>query len=252
MVATHRYSQMPIDSMYLPIRVGSSLTKEYFGYARDDVGENISSKNPYFCELTALYWGWKNLKADFIGLVHYRRYFSIDYNKDKFARIMTNVQAQNICKDYDVIVPKKRHYYIETLYSHYAHTHDAKHLDITREIIAHQCPEYIPFFDKIMKRTWAHMFNMIVMKREVLDSYCTWLYKILFDLESKVDTSKMHAFDARLYGRVSELLLDIWLEKNQIKYKEVGFVQIGPTNWSRKIIGFISAKFFGHKYIHSK
>lgn len=252
MVATHRHCQMPTDSMYMPVRVGSSLTKEHFSYTRDDVGENISSKNPYFCELTALYWGWKNLKADFIGLVHYRRYFSIDYSKDKFARIMTNDQTEDICKKYDVIVPKKRRYYIETLYSHYAHTHNATHLDITRQIIAHQCPDYTPTFDKVMKRTWGHMFNMIIMKREVLNAYCTWLFKILFDLEGKVDTSKMDTFDARLYGRVSELLLDVWLEKNQIKYKEVGGVQIGSTNWSRKIIGFITAKFFGSKYTHSK
>lgn len=72
-VASHKKYNMPENDMYLPLQVGSR-GKEDLGYARDDVGENISSKNQHFCELTGLYWAWKNLENDYIGLVHYRRY----------------------------------------------------------------------------------------------------------------------------------------------------------------------------------
>lgn len=136
--------------------------------------------------------------------------------------------------------------------SHYKHTHDLEHLELTREILRKQCPEYVEVFDKVMKHTSAHMFNMMIMKREVLDQYCSWLFPILFALEKEIDVKNMPAFDARLFGRVSELLLDVWLKQNNIKYVETGFVQIGDENWGKKIKGFLSAKFGGKKYDRSK
>ena len=74
-VATHKKYRMPVDEMYLPVHVGAVGNETISGCQRDDEGENISALNPYFCELTGLYWAWKNLEADYIGLVHYRRHF---------------------------------------------------------------------------------------------------------------------------------------------------------------------------------
>lgn len=74
-VATHKKYRMPEDGCYLPLQVGKA-GKEALGYQGDDTGDNISEKNPYYCELTGLYWAWKNLDAEYIGLVHYRRYFA--------------------------------------------------------------------------------------------------------------------------------------------------------------------------------
>ena len=252
LIATHKKYYMPPEDIYVPVRVGSSLAKDDFGYTRDDSGINISEKNPYFCELTAVYWGWKNLNADYIGLSHYRRHFSCKKAKWKCDCIMTSEQAAQLCSKYDVIVPKKRYYVIETLLSHYKHTHDCTHLEFTREIIKEKHPDYLKAFDRGMGRRSAHMFNMFIMKKVLLDKYCGWLFDILFELEKKIDVSKMNPFDARLFGRVSELLLDVWLEKNNIKYKEIGFVQLGKENWVKKIRGFVSAKFYGKKYDSSK
>ena len=74
----------------------------------------------------------------------------------------------------------------------------------------------------------------------------------VFALEKEIDVTHMSAFDARLFGRVSELLLDVWLRQNDIKYVETGFVQIGNENWRKKIKDFLSAKFAGRKYDKSK
>lgn len=252
LVATHKKAHMPLDEMYLPVRVGNALAKDDFGYTGDDSGDNISEKNPYFCELTALYWGWKNVKADYIGLAHYRRHFSCRKGKWKYSLILTKEEAEHYLAKADVVLPKKRRYFIESLSSHYKHTHDLEHLELTREILRKQCPEYVEVFDKVMKHTSAHMFNMMIMKREVLDQYCSWLFPILFALEKEIDVKNMPAFDARLFGRVSELLLDVWLKQNNIKYVETGFVQIGDENLGKKIKGFLSAKFGGKKYDRSK
>ena len=67
-VATHKPYRMPPDPCYLPLHVGKA-GKEEMGFAGDDTGENISRKNPYYCELTGLYWLWKNVHTDYKGLV---------------------------------------------------------------------------------------------------------------------------------------------------------------------------------------
>ena len=76
-VATHKKYKMPEDEIYMPVHVGKK-GKESIGFIGDDEGENISEKNPYFCELTGLYWAWKNVNAEYVGLCHYRRHFTLD------------------------------------------------------------------------------------------------------------------------------------------------------------------------------
>ena len=66
---------MPEGNIYIPVQVGPAKD-DFSGFVRDNTGENISEKNPNYCELTAQYWAWKNRKADVKGLVHYRRLFS--------------------------------------------------------------------------------------------------------------------------------------------------------------------------------
>lgn len=252
LVATHKKYQMPADLCYLPIHVGKEgkLNIEYMG---DNTGENISKKNPYFCELTGLYWGWKNLKCNYIGLSQYRRHFS---NKSfvyrlfhkKFDCILNNSEVEKLLKGYDIILPKKRNYYIETLYSHYAHTHYPEHLDETRKIIDEYYRDYINDFDIVMKRKSAHMFNMFIMKKDLADKYCEWLFSILNKLEDKIDVRQYDSFNARLFGRISELLLDVWLEHNELKYKEIPYIHMEKINWINKGICFLKAKFINKKF----
>ena len=121
-------------------------------------------------------------------------------------------------------------------------------LDETGKIIKEKYPEYSMFFEKLHKRTSAHMFNMFIMKKEIFDGYCKWLFDILFELEKRVDNSKYDNFHARFYGRISELLLDVYLQKNNISYKEVDFIYMEKINMFAKIKGFLLAKFGGKKY----
>ena len=242
-VAAHKTYDMPSDKVYLPVHVGAALSSADLGYQRDDEGENISEKNYNFCELTGIYWAWKNLKADAVGLAHYRRHFGKSREK-----LISHVEAEKIFEKADVIVPSKRKYYIESLYSHYDHTMHIQPLDKTGEIIREKYPEYYEQFELLKKRTSAHMFNMFVMKKEQFDSYCEWLFDILFELEKKVDVSEYDAFHARFYGRVSELLLDIWLNTNKVKTCEYPFVYMEKVNWFKKGASFLAAKFFKKKY----
>lgn len=247
-VATHKNYEMPRDKMYLPLHVGAE-GKKNLGYTKDTTGDNISSKNPYFCELTGLYWAWKNLNADYIGLAHYRRHFSLKKkSKKKFDNVLTHEEACKLLEKTDVILPKKRKYVIENLYGHYEHTMYVEPLEETGKIIDEKYPEYTQFFEKLHKRTSAHMFNMFIMKKEIFYGYCEWLFDILFELEKRIDNTKYDDFHARFYGRISELLLDVYLQKNNISYKEVGFIYMEKINKIVKIKGFLKAKFGGEKY----
>lgn len=253
LVAAHKKYRMPESDIYLPVHVGAS-GKDSIGYQRDDEGENISDKNPYYCELTGMYWLWKNAKADYYGLVHYRRYFASRKTvnkKDVFSNILGRKELEQVLNNYDIVVPKKRNYYIESLYSHYAHTHYAEHLDITSTIIREKCPEYSASYAKVMKRRSAHMFNMMIMSRDKFNEYCSWLFPILSELENRVDYRSYDAFQARLFGRVSELLLDVWLDHKGYKYKELKTITMEKLDWRRKVKSFIRAKFRGKKYERS-
>ena len=246
-IAAHKPYMMPNDKMYIPLHVGCE-GKDSFGFQGDNTGDNISAKNPFFCELTGLYWAWKNLSADYIGLSHYIRHFCLKKKKDKFKSVLSFEQTKQILLKKPCILPKMQRYYIENLYDHYAHTHDASHLDAVRKILESDHPSYLFEFDRLKKITSAHMFNMMVMRSDIFNSYCEWVFDILFKLENKIDTSRMSSFDARLFGRISELLLDVWINTNSIEYSEVPIIYMERINWCKKISSFIKAKFFGKKY----
>lgn len=148
-VATHKKYQMPKDDIYIPLQVNAEKNGKIEGFDyQDNTGDNISIKNPYFCELTGLYWAWKNLQNDHIGLVHYRRYFSESKHipkttDEKFNVILNKKQVNELLSNNDIILPKKRNYYIENLYSHYEHTMYVEPLNEVQKIIAEKSPEYL-------------------------------------------------------------------------------------------------------------
>ena len=245
-VATHKPYWMPEDKVYLPVHVGAE-GKNRLGYQPDNTGENISEKNPNYCELTGLYWAWKNQDADYIGLVHYRRHFSNgEILGDKKQKVITGIQLQKLLQKTDVLLPKPRHYWIESNYSHYAHAHHAEDLDRTREILQEKYPEYISAFDRSMNKRSGHRFNMFVMKKTLFCQYCEWLFDILFELEKRLDISTYSKNDSRVFGFVSERLLDVWIETNHVPYRNQPYVFLENQNWLIKGARFIERK-LGHK-----
>ena len=251
-VATHKKYAMPKDMIYLPVRVGAALADDDFGYQRDDEGVNISKKNPY-CELTGLYWAWKNCDAKYIGLVHYRRHLGMKKSlattpEARLAKVLTEPQLRLLLANNDIILPKKRNYYVVNLYDHYANTMYIEPLDELRKIIMRDYPEYYVEMRKLEKRKTAHIFNMFIMRKDILDDYCTWLFDVLEKLEKKVDATKYNKFHARVYGRLSEWLLDVYINTNKLKYTEIPVINIEGENLVKKGVGYLATKALGKKY----
>lgn len=262
LIACHKLCQVSDDPLYIPLQVGAA-GKSDFGFERDDTGDNISTRNPMYSELTGLYWAWKNLDVSHLGLVHYRRYFTLKnrpYIKKhgELESALSAEECSELLGKYRIIVPAKRNYYIETLYSHYAHTFDASHLDKAKKIIEQLAPEYLKSFDRAMNKKTGYMFNMFIMDKEMADAYCSWLFPILFELEKQIDVSEMTDFEKRYPGRVSERLFNVWLDKqiseNRIKadeLKELPYIYLGKEPWAKKIASFLGAKILGKKYRRS-
>ena len=267
-IATHKKYAFPKGKDYIPLHVGAKNSKEDLKIARDDTGDNISEKNPSFCELTGLYWIIHNSKADFIGLVHYRRHFTLKNGPIKVTKrlksALSSKEIEGLIRNYDLILPKKRNYYIESLWSHYEHTLHVAPLEKTRDIIAKNYSEYLIEFDRLHERKTAHMFNMMIGRADIVKAYSKWLFDILFTLEAEIkqdpEMEKYDAFHSRFYGRISELLFDVWLytnypglktsdrEDDELRIKELRVVDIEGVNWLKKGSSFLLAKFTGRKY----
>ena len=157
---THKKYKMPSDPMYIPIQSGSALYPN-IGYQRDDIGDNISKKNPAFNIMCAMYWVWKNSNADFVGIVHYRRHFSLKKSpKIDFDNVLTKTEAKFLLEKNNILVAPKRFYPFMTIRSHYIYTKGGyinihkKDIKTLRDVISDVYPDYIVSFDKVMNRTY--------------------------------------------------------------------------------------------------
>lgn len=243
-VAAHKPYWMPSDPMYVPVQVGSAGKGSIEGYERDDSGDSISSDNPRYCELTALWWAWRNLGADYLGLAHYRRQFAGGGERGT----LTSAEARKLLGRAPLVLPARRRYYIETVRGHYAHTFDGSQLDLLRGALEDLSPECLPEFDRHMRERSAHIYNMVIARRDVLDGYLSWLFPILRAVEARIDFTGMTPFEARCMGRLSERLEDVWVAHEGVRYVECPVVSMEPVDWRRKGTAFLAAKFLGRKY----
>ena len=255
-VAAHKPYRMPNDPMYLPLHVGHAGNND-LGWQGDDFGDNISFKNPHYCELTGLYWAWKNLDADAIGLTHYRRHFTklspginqqlrnfcgLGQPIDNWEHILKQTQVELLLSKTQVITPPKRNFFIETVANQYAQAHHHEDLVQLRTTISERSPEYLAAFDKLMHGTSVHLFNMFIMHRSYLEAYCTWLFDILFEVEKRINISTYTPYDGRVFGFLGERLFDVWLNTNKISYQECPVMFMEQQNWIKKGSSFLMRK----------
>lgn len=257
-VAAHKPYPMPDDPCYLPIHVGRALHPEVVPqlgerFVGDDTGDSISDRNAQYCELTALYWLWKNCASDYKGLVHYRRHLASRDPERRRAdspldRVATGGELVGLLSGAGAVLPRRRSYYIETMRSHWDHTQPPEQLAEAERVVADLEPAYSPALSCVLSARGAHMFNMMVMRAELFDAYCAWIFPVLEELTRRLDPASYPPFQARYPGRISELLLDAWLDLNGIGYAELPTVSPEPVDWIAKGKGFLAAKFLGKRY----
>lgn len=244
--------------MAAPLIESESVTPIHVGRARaiaplpdmigDDTGDHISDLNPTYCELTALYWAWKNdTSSSHIGLMHYRRVLDMDNvhpertetfvgqfdSRDWLAGLDRWLEDRT---EIDLVIPRA-HVMGRTLTENYRHGHHPQDWDLTRKIIAEHHPEDLAVFDDVAARYEVRLGNMFLMRRELFEAYCTWLFDILMRLEAMdVDRSAYSVQQLRYLGYVAERLLTVWVEKLRRAQPSLKVHEVGILNLSQALI----------------
>ena len=234
-IACHKPTYVPENPIFYPVQVGTALTEkrlEHMAY-RDNEGDNISGKNPDYCELTAQYWAWKNIDCDYYGFFHYRRYLTFHRVCSVMAsgRILGKRQHPYIELDsvWDDLTP----YWMEaewmvqqiakydlltvyrerintTVYRQYCQYHEAEELNHMLEIVNRVYPEYTDSAKAYMSSKDIYYMNMYIMKKELFHEYMSWLFDILFEFEKKADMSEYTVEGYRTPGHLAERLLTVF------------------------------------------
>ena len=236
-ICAHKEVPLPRHPYFLPIQAGAALHDHIDGYQPDDEGENISIKNPHFCELTSHYWAWKNLKnVDIVGLNHYRRYFDFTRKWPQFSADKHFIETEEFLKqeyqfpdlekilsNYDIILPVARHWRVSNT-KQYGEYHIEKDWEMLRQIIKERSPQYIPAFEKTMDHcNKAVGYNMFITRWNYFADYSEWLFDILFEVERRVPPID-DPIQSRIYGYMSERLINIFCKHNQLCIKHIPLI----------------------------
>lgn len=236
-ICAHKEVPLPQHPYFLPIQAGAALHDSISGYQPDCEGDNISSKNPHFCELTCHYWVWKNLKnVDIIGLNHYRRYFDFTKKWPQFSADKKFIPTDEfLSQDYqfpdlekwleknDIILPIARHWRVSNS-QQYGDYHIAKDWEMLRQIIKERSPQYMPAFEKTMDHSNKSVgYNMFITHWKHFDAYSKWLFDILFEVERRVPPID-DPVQSRIYGYMSERLINVFCEQYNLNIKHIPLI----------------------------
>lgn len=206
-VIAHKKFDMPQADYLVPMQVGAA-GKERLGYLTDDEGDNISEKNPNYCELTGIYQIWKNRSEDVVGICHYRRYFCNDK-----GMLFTKEELEEELKKADVLVSEFTSSE-STMKEEYIDAHTQKDYDILRQVVSEIAPDYMDAFETIMNGHGMYIGNMMICDHKIFEEYCGFLFSILFEVEKRVDLTGYNDYQKRIFGFMAERLLTIWLTKH--------------------------------------
>ena len=236
-ICAHKEVPLPQHPYFLPIQAGAALRDHIDGYQPDDEGDNISIKNPHFCELTCHYWAWKNLKnVDIVGLNHYRRYFDFTRKWSQFSADKHFIATEDFLKQayqfpniekllqkYDIILPVARHWRVSNT-QQYGEYHIARDWEMLRQIIKERSPQYIPAFEKTMDHSNISVgYNMFITHWEHFNTYSEWLFDILFEVERRVPPID-DPIQSRIYGYMSERLINVFCDHHHLRIKHIPLI----------------------------
>lgn len=252
-VAHHKPGFVYEDDIFIPIHVGSKLSNKSLNILRDDSGDNISELNPFYCEMTAVYWAWKNSQdLDYIGLCHYRRYLiNKNYTKTSVSKIKFNIHKiigkldksykkgispnQIIYSDVEelnkdlvntsktiknliekgvkLIIPNKFEYANMSNRDHF-NIIGKHYIDKLLEIIHSKHPLFYSTIDKTLKDKFIYSANIFIMDKKNYNDYCTLMFDILDEhIQFYKNDLEFNKSYSRISGYLAELITNAYINK---------------------------------------
>lgn len=242
-VCTHKPGFVLDNDLFMPLQVGKAVSGTDLGFQGDDTGDNISLKNSNYCELTGMYWAWKNLRdVDYIGLAHYRRYFRFQgIEKWKNVEDGQTVSANPVkeLSGYDVILPSP--WWMEqSVADAYIYAHVMEDFYIMNRVVLRHYPDYektmVDFFFRSNK--WIG-YNMFFSSWSWFDGYCRWLFPLLFEVEKYVRISN-YSYQRRIFGFMAELLLPLYCLHNHYRIRHLPILSVDEAGRLCKMVNMKS------------
>ena len=239
-IATHKIVDFPQANWYKTLGLGG-VGHGILDFV-DDAGENISKLNKNYCELTGIYWLWKNLKADFVGFCHYRRYFNffpLQVNLPRHIAVDNLPMVEKILdhsyqlemiykilKQYDIIVPTPLPL-LESVDERYRIDHGAQEWDYFLNRM-----DALYGSDSHSLRLDRRLFigNMLICKKELFDEYAQTMFELIdpvfqefgdYPLEEGVRFQKY-----RYPGYLAERFMTGFINSKKLKYYDAQLINI--------------------------
>jgi lipopolysaccharide biosynthesis glycosyltransferase len=232
-VTYHKETHIVNTGILEPIQVGDGPSLAGCR-TRDNSGENISSLNDRYCEMTAVYWAWKNLSGhSHIGLMHYRRFLDFNENRlhlDQWGVVnwptfttdfesrfgLNDAAITTAIKGYDIVLPKQwsvRSAGFRNLRDHYNQSpfHHGSDLTLCRDVITLRYSEFLPYWNRALASSLGWFNNIFVLRTDLFDAYCSWLFPLLADIEKRIPFDRYSAQEKRVMGYLSERLFNVWI-----------------------------------------
>lgn len=227
-IVTHKAFFPPREVGYIPIQAGK-YGKASLGYLEDSSGDNISFLNPYLNECTVLYWLWKNVSCEFIGMEHYRRFF-LRNGLISRENLIDQETVNEIFCSYDIILVNEFSFYPETVgKSVMLDTDEAlyhKAYDLVKNLILQRQPQYIKAFEYVMSEYGFYKANMFITRKRIMDEYCTWLFSFILDAAKQLNVDGYSMHQKRMIGFFAERMLTVWLMNQKLRIKEMPIIEI--------------------------
>lgn len=216
LVAQHKVANVFSNDVYTPIQVGKALSKVDLGIIGDNTGDNISELNPFFCELTAQYWAWKNIHdVEYIGLCHYRRYFKKEFTAENIEKVMNGadiILVKPVYSSINIYDNLSQQLVPEDITAFYLYLrkklHNKKQID-----------------DFYIRNNHYSPCNMFVCKKSIFDDFCKWQFDLLLNLFPLLPLSP-YKRQQRLMGYLGETLLPFYCQAKGLKVKTMPIVSL--------------------------
>ena len=213
----HKPSRIFTDPLYIPFNAGRALLQQKYEQGiisrsekqwllqntrGDDSGDNISDLNYSFCELTVMYWIWKNYdkieNPDYIGFCHYRRIFDVDSETlDRF-----------ISDNHIIYAGFRERVKYETIYEQFCKRHK-NDLDLCIDYFRLNNKDFYESLNEYLSLPFekSALFNMFVVQKDIFFECCGLLFELLFDLKNKIDLSTYSFYGSRVFGFIAERII---------------------------------------------